>query len=131
MADAKDTPKDVAVADRALEPYWAAARDGRLLLKRCQDCGKLHYYPRAHCPFCLSDRCEWVEASGAGTIYSWSVERRAQPPYAIAFVTLAEGPTLLTNIVDCDLDGLAIGQPVTLRFEERDGAPTPVFRPAG
>jgi len=131
MADAKDTPKNVAVADRALEPFWAAAREGRLLLKRCQDCGKLHYYPRAQCPFCLSDRGEWVEASGAGTIYSWSVERRAQPPYAIAFVTLAEGPTLLTNIVDCDLDGLAIGQPVVLRFEERDGAPTPVFRPAG
>lgn len=126
MTDAKATP----VTDRALEPYWAAAREGRLLLKKCLDCGRTHYYPRALCPFCLSDRGEWVEASGEGTIYSWSVERRAQPPYAIAFVTLAEGPTLMTNIVDCDFDGLAIGQRVTLAFEERDGAPAPVFRPA-
>ena len=119
------------VADVALEAYWDAARAGRLLLKRCRACGKPHYYPRAQCPFCLSADCEWVEASGAGTIYTWSVERRAQPPYAIAFVTLAEGPTLLTNLVDCDFDGLAIGQPVTLAFDLRDGQPVPVFRPAG
>ena len=125
MANAKDT----LVADRALEAYWAAAREGRLLLKKCRDCGKTHYYPRALCPFCLSDNAEWVQAKGEGTIYSWSVERRAQPPYAIAFVTLAEGPTLMTNIVDCDLDGLAVGQPVTLAFETREGQPAPVFRP--
>ena len=47
-----------------------------------------------------------------GTIYSWSVERRANPPYAIAFVTLAEGPTMLSTIVDCDLDAIRIGQAV-------------------
>ncbi|MGE3774968.1 MAG: Zn-ribbon domain-containing OB-fold protein, partial [Gammaproteobacteria bacterium] len=80
------------VADVALEPYWAAAREGRLLLKRCRACGQTHYYPRAHCPFCLADDGEWIEASGVGAIYSWSVERRGQPPYAIAFVMLAEGP---------------------------------------
>lgn len=118
------------VADVALEPYWAAAREGRLLLKQCEDCGRTHYYPRALCPFCLSGNGHWVEASGDGTIYSWSIERRAQPPYAMAFVTLAEGPTLMTNIVDCDLDALAIGQRVRLAFEEREGAPVPVFRPA-
>lgn len=117
------------VADVALEVYWAAAREGRLLLKRCRACDKTHYYPRAQCPFCLADEGEWIEASGAGTIYSWSVERRAQPPYAIAFVTLAEGPTLMTNIVDCDLDGLAVGQRVRLVFDTRDGQPVPVFRP--
>ncbi|HMM77911.1 MAG TPA: Zn-ribbon domain-containing OB-fold protein [Gammaproteobacteria bacterium] len=116
--------------DLALAPYWAAAREGRLLLKRCRACGKTHYYPRALCPFCLADEGEWIEASGLGTIYSWSVERRAQPPYAIAFVTLAEGPTLMTNIVDCDLDGLAVGQRVRLAFDTRDGRPVPVFRPA-
>lgn len=126
MADAKDNP----IADAALEPYWTAAREGRLLLKKCRDCGRTHYYPRALCPFCLSDQGEWIEASGEGVIYSWSVERRAQPPYAIAFVTLAEGPTLMTNIVDCAFDSLAIGQRVTLGFEERDGVPAPVFRPA-
>lgn len=127
MADGND---DAAIADTALEPYWAAARAGRLLLKRCTACAKVHYYPRPICPFCMSAETEWLEASGAGTVYSWSVERRATPPYAIAFVSLPEGPTILSNLVDCDLDAIAIGQAVKLVFETRDGQPLPMFRPA-
>lgn len=125
-----DKSKDAFSADVALEPYWQAAREGRLLLKLCRGCGKTHYYPRPLCPFCMSSDTEWTEASGEGSIYSWSVERRGTPPYAIAFVALPEGPTLLTNIVDCDLDTLAIGQKVKLAFETRDEQPVPVFRPA-
>ena len=127
MADAKN---EAFSADVALEPYWAAAREGRLLLKRCRGCGKTHYYPRPICPFCMSADTEWREASGAGTIYSWSVERRATPSYAIAFVALPEGPTILTAIVDVDLDTIAIGQKVKLGFETREGQPVPVFSPA-
>ena len=126
MAESKT---DAFAADAALEPYWAAARDGRLLLKHCRSCDKTHYYPRPLCPFCMSADTEWREAVGIGTIYSWSVERRATPPYAIAFVTLAEGPTMLSAIVDCDLDAIAIGQSVRLGFETRDERPVPVFRP--
>lgn len=122
------TKQDAMSADLALEPYWAAAREGKLLLKHCRSCGKTHYYPRPLCPFCMSAETAWVEAAGDGIIYSWSVERRATPPYAMAFVTLAEGPTLLTNIVDIDLDTLAIGQSVKLGFETREGQPVPVFR---
>jgi uncharacterized protein len=125
-----DKKKDTFTADLALEAYWEAARAGRLLLKQCADCGKTHYYPRPLCPFCMSSNTQWREASGEGTIYSWSVERRATPPYAIAFVTLPEGPTLLSNVVDCDLDSLAIGQKVKLAFEIREDQPVPVFRPA-
>lgn len=124
-------PKEnVVVADRAMAPYWEAARAGRLLLRRCSACSELHYYPRPLCPFCLSSEGEWVEASGEGVIYSWSVERRANPPYAIAFVTLREGPTLMSNIVECDLDGLSVDQAVRLQFEDREGQPVPVFKPA-
>ncbi len=115
--------------ETALTRYWEAARQGRLLLRRCVACGRIHYYPRAHCPFCLSADGTWLEAAGTGTIYSWSVERRADPPYAIAFVTLDEGPTLMTNIVDCDLEALAIGQRVSLIFVLREGRPVPVFTP--
>jgi len=125
-----DKKKDAFSADVALEAYWEAARGGRLLLKNCGACGKTHYYPRPLCPFCMSSDTQWLEASGEGTIYSWSVERRGTPPYAIAFVALPEGPTLLTNIVDCDFDALAIGQKVKLGFETRDDLPVPVFRPA-
>ncbi len=69
-------------------------------------------------------------ASGKGVIYSYSVMRRVDPPFAIAYVTLAEGPTMMTNLVDCDLNALAIGQAVTLVWKpSADGTPVPCFRP--
>ena len=115
------------VADEALAPYWQAAADGKLLLKRCCDCGETHYYPRPICPFCMSDNTEWLEASGNGKIYSWSVQRRPEPAFVIAFVTLDEGPTILTNLVDTDFDDIEIGQAVALKFEVRDEQAVPVF----
>ena len=95
------------------------------MIKQCAACGKAHHYPRSICPFCFSDRTEWTEASGKGTIYSYSVMRRAPVPYAIAYVTLPEGPTMLTNIVDCDFDKLKIGQAV------KRGVQADRRRPAG
>lgn len=111
------------------KPYWDAAAQGRLKYKRCQACDQPHFYPRALCPFCFSDRTEWVESAGGGTIYSYSVHRRGTPvPYAIAYVTLDEGFTMLTNLVDCDFDALAIGQRVRLVFKPaEDGAAVPMF----
>ena len=114
------------------EPFWAAAREGKFLVRRCTACGRTHWYPRAVCPFCFSDRTEWREGSGRGTIYSFSVMKRAPEPYAVAYVTLEEGPTMMTNIVDCDFDRLAIGQAVRVTFRptQGDGPPYPQFRPA-
>jgi uncharacterized OB-fold protein len=113
------------------KPFWDAAAAGTLLLKRCEACAEPHYYPRAICPFCGSDRTTWIEASGRGTIYSYSVFRRAPVPYAIAYVTLEEGPTMMTNIVDGDLDAIRIGQRVRVRFTPTDGGPpVPMFAPA-
>lgn len=112
------------------EPYWAAAKQGRLLLKKCSDCGELHFYPRAICPSCLSGNTEWVAASGRGTVYSYSIMRRAAAPYAIAYVTLDEGVTMMTNIVDCDPGAIAIGQAVEVTFRATEGGHAlPVFRP--
>ena len=113
------------------EAFWTAAGEGRFMLKTCKDCGRAHWYPRAICPFCCSEATEWTPASGNGTIYSYSVMRRVPEPYAIAYVTLAEGPTILSNVVDCDLDAIAIGQAVTVVFRPSDGGPpVPMFKPA-
>ena len=110
------------------QPFWDAAAQGRLLVRTCTACGQAHHYPRTLCPFCWSDRTEWREASGRGVIYSFSVMRRAAAPYVIAYVTLAEGPTMMTNIVDADPDALAIGQAVRVVFRQSDGGPpVPVF----
>jgi uncharacterized OB-fold protein len=113
------------------QAYWDAAKEGRLLIRKCNACGELHFYPRTICPFCMSDRTEWREASGKGVVYSYSVMRRAPVPYAIAYVTLEEGVTMMTNLVDCDFDRLSIGQGVRVVFKPSDGGPpVPMFTPA-
>jgi uncharacterized OB-fold protein len=113
------------------QPFWDAANAGKLLLKKCQACGKLHYYPRARCPQCLSDKTEWVEAVGRGKIYTFAIVRTGPVPYVTAMVTLDEGITMLTSIVDCDMDRLAIGQAVRLVFKPSEGGQAvPMFTPA-
>lgn len=109
-------------------PFWEAAKEGRFLVKHCKDCGCAHWYPRAFCPFCSFGETEWRESAGTGEIYSYSIQRRGTPvPYAIAYVTLDEGTTLITNIVDCDLDRLSIGQRVKIRWTPTAEGEPPAF----
>ncbi|WP_137920837.1 Zn-ribbon domain-containing OB-fold protein [Hydrogenophaga sp. 2FB] len=127
----QDRPLKAPMVDAATEAFWRGAAEGRLLIKQCTACGKPHWYPRSLCPYCMSERLEWRPSAGLGTIYSVSVTRRAGPtPYAIAYVRLDEEVTLLTNIVDCDLDSLRIGDRVKLCFKPaEDGQPIPMFTP--
>ena len=118
-------------ANPETRPFWEAAADGRLLIGKCRSCGKPHYYPRAICPLCGSDATELIQASGHGAVYSYSVMRRVPVPYALAYVTLDEGVTMMTNIVDCDLDAIRIGQRVRVAFKPSEGGPpVPMFTPA-
>ena len=112
--------------------FFDAAAAGKLVLKFCLDCKEFHYYPRTLCPFCFSGNTQWRDAKGAGTIYTYSVLRRGVPePYCIAYVTLEEGVSMLTNIVDCDLDAVKIGMQVKVVFKPTDGGPpVPMFTPA-
>ena len=113
------------------KPFWDAATEGRFLIKRCTACGKAHWYPRSICPYCFSDKTVWESSPGEGVIYTYSVMYRSPTgPYAIGYVTLNEGPAVLTNFVDCDLGALAIGQKVKVRFQPTEGGPpVPVFSP--
>jgi uncharacterized OB-fold protein len=114
------------------EPYFQAAGEGKLLLKKCNQCGQHHHYPRAICPFCWSDKVEWTQAKGTGEIYTYTVTRRGGPvPYCIAYVQLDEGPRMMTNIVDTDLDTIKIGQKVKVVFKKTEGGQSvPCFAPA-
>ena len=101
------------------------------MLGSCKSCSKPHWYPRAICPHCFSDQTELSEAKGTGEVYSFSVMKRAKISYAIAYVTLDEGPKMMTNIVDTDLDAITIGQKVKVVFKESEnGTPVPMFTPA-
>jgi uncharacterized OB-fold protein len=113
-------PTTAPTQGRETKPFWEALADDRLVLPRCDDCGHVVWYPRQFCPMCHTMGVSWFDASGRGTIYSFTVVRQAygewKPfvPYVIAYVELQEGPRVLTNIVDCDVESVAIGDQVEL-----------------
>jgi uncharacterized OB-fold protein len=129
--------RPVPIADPLTEPYWQGAKAGRFLLPRCRDCGAWHFYPKSRCPACASTALEWSQASGRGQVYSFTVVHRApspafaaELPYCVAVVALDEGPHLMTRIVDCAPDTVAIGLRVKVRFAAvDDSVALPVFSP--
>jgi len=107
---------DLPTPDAETEPFWDAAKDGKLLIKKCNACNEFHFYPRPFCPKCWSDDVEWYEASGRATLYTWSVVHRndlppfhERVPYVAAVVDLDEGPRMMTNVIECEFDALEIG----------------------
>ncbi len=123
--------RDIAAIARQPEsqPFQKAAAEGRFTLPRCADCGRWHWYPRALCPFCFSDNVAWQDASGVGSIYTYTVMRRAKPAYAVAYVQLEEGPKMMTNIVGTDFDSIRIGMRVSVLFQPAgNGTLVPMFR---
>lgn len=123
--------------DFVSEPFWTAAREGRFVLRRCLDCGRAHHYPRSVCPHCWSERLEWIDAVGGGRLYTFSIVFRndlppfgEQVPYVAAVVELDEGPRVMTRVVDCDPDELAVGMELEVTFRPLDeDFDVPVFRP--
>ncbi|MET7681456.1 OB-fold domain-containing protein [Streptomyces sp. NPDC005423] len=121
---------DLPEADAFTRTYWAAAAEGRLLVRRCAECGRAHHYPREFCPHCWSTSVTWETASGRATLYTWSVVHRndlppfdERVPYVAAVVDLAEGPRMMTEVVG-GAHALRAGMELAVAF--RDGVP--VFR---
>lgn len=119
-------------------PYWDAIQRGELYLQRCDDCRSWVFYPSRWCRACYSSRLTWTRCAGKGVIYSYSIVHyppspafAADVPYVLAIVELAEGPRLMTNLVNCPLEEVAVGLPVRLCCEERAGGfKVPQFEPA-
>lgn len=110
-------------------PFWEAANREQLLLRRCLDTGKAFFYPRDHSPFTGSAATDWVVASGNATLYSFSYSGRDDEAYCIAYVTLDEGPTML-SVIECDdPQQLRIGHRLEVAFAPTpNGQKIPVFR---
>jgi len=109
-------------------PYWNAARDKRLVVQCCQGCGHLQFFPRPFCLKCASERIDWQEVTGEGTIYTFTINHRApnafmkeRLPYAVAIVDLDEGVRMMANIVNSDLAAIEIGKRVKVVFERVSG----------
>ncbi|HEV2008163.1 MAG TPA: Zn-ribbon domain-containing OB-fold protein [Burkholderiales bacterium] len=131
------TERPVPTPDAATAPYWSAAHERRLVMPRCLDCSRYHFYPRTLCPHCGSARLEWSECSGRGTVYSYTIVHRAPSPafaadvpYVVAVVEIDEGLRLMTNVVGCAPDTVRIGMKVGVTFRQvADDVTLPVFEP--
>lgn len=116
--------------------FWDGARAGELRLQRCDDCDHVYFPPRPFCPSCSSRAVTVFAASGRGALASYVINERPHPafdgPYAIALVALAEGPRMMSNIVDCEQtpEALELDMPLQVKFEKlSEDISLPVFAP--
>jgi uncharacterized protein len=119
--------------------FWDGLKDGKFLLRRCDSCQTVIWYPRKFCPNCGSIESTWFESSGKGSIYTYTIVHRsmlpdwaASGPYVIAYVELEEGPRIMTNIVNIDPESVTVGAPVQVVYTTTDdGSALYRFEPAG
>jgi uncharacterized protein len=119
-------------------PYWEGLAQRRLVLQRCADCGRIRHYPQPMCPACHSLAADWVEASGAAMVHSWTVAHhpfhpafRAELPYVLVTADLPEGVRLLAQLRDAGAEALRPGLELRIDFEDNgEGLTLPILRPA-
>ncbi len=123
--------------DHASRHYWQSAAEGRLVVQRCADCGQFQFYPRSLCASCAG-MPEWVDASGRGTLHTFTVIRQNRSeafaglsPYAVGIVELEEGVRMMSNIVECDVGALQVGMALeVVILKAADDVGLPFWRPA-
>jgi len=124
MSQATEYSKPLPRPTLISKPFWDGLREEKLLVQRCRSCGRLQHYPRPHCIVCLSQELEWAPMSGKGTVYSFTIVRRAahpafaaDVPYVLAVIELQEGPHVTGNVVGTPPEAVRIGMPVTAVFD--------------
>ncbi len=118
-------------------PYWQHAKDNKLDLPYCGECDASFYYPRLWCPACFNQDISWKQLSGKGTVYSYSViyqsplpSYQEDLPYVLAIIELDEGPRMMANVLNCDVDKVRVDMAVEVVFEARGDMKIPQFQPA-
>jgi len=136
MLEATTVQKPVPVPDAASLPFWEAAKQRRLVVQHCDECGTDQYPPDLICRHCQSDRLSFVEATGKGSVYTFAVYTRSfmagfEAPYVLALIDLDRPAVrMMTNIVDTPIESIMVGMPVEVTFEERGDWVVPQFRAA-
>lgn len=119
------------------EIYWEGCRNHSLLIQKCSDCGQYQFYPRIMCTKCMSREVKWLQATGRGKVASYTIIHRAiskayqeEVPYVVALVELEEGPTMMSNIIQCEPKDVVIGMEVEVIFEDwSEKVSIPKFQP--
>ena len=134
MAEAKRPQPTLDEADTG--PFWEATKQHELRYQVCDDCGGVVFYPRRHCPHCMSMKLSWKTSRGEGAIYTYTIIRqighpafRELAPYVVAWIDLDEGFRMMSNVVGVDVDNVHIGQRVRVTWEDQDGVSLPLFTP--
>ncbi len=117
--------KPIPVPDHVTAKFWEAARQHKLLIQSCLECGARQYIPQPYCRSCLSENIEWTEASGRGKIYSYTVIYRPPSlifqedvPYTVALVELDEGVRMMSNIIEVKPEDVRAGMAVEVVFDD-------------
>ena len=134
MVEAKRPQPTLDEADT--RPFWEATKQHELRYQVCDDCGGVVFYPRRHCPHCMSMKLSWKTSRGEGAIYTYTIIRqighpafRELAPYVVAWIDLDEGFRMLSNVVGVDAGSVRIGQRVRVTWEDQDGVSLPLFTP--
>lgn len=138
-APATDEPQRIEPPiSRVSTPFWDATREKRLVLQHCTTCDRAVWFPRVACPHCSAPDLEWRDASGHGTVYAVSVQYRAaaaqlkdRVPYAVALIDLDAGVRMMSNVVGCHAESVAVGDAVKAAWEPlSDGRHLLIFEQA-
>jgi len=131
-------PRPLPVPTPETQAFWDGCAQGELRLQKCDACARTYFPPRAFCPKCSGRKVTTFKASGKATLYSYVINHRPRPdfgtdPHSIAVVTLAEGPRMMTNIIDCPQtpEALQLDMALEVSFEKAsETISLPKFRPA-
>ncbi|MFT5098949.1 MAG: putative OB-fold protein [Candidatus Azotimanducaceae bacterium] len=136
MADKSKIPVPIPTPETV--HFWEGAKNGELLLQKCDDCAHAYFPPRPFCPVCASKKVSVYQASGRGFLYSYVINERPHPafdgPYSIAIVQLEEGPRMMTNVVNVNQtpEALQLDMPLEVIFESlNEDISLPYFQPVG
>jgi len=133
----EDMKKPLPIPTKWSQPFWDAAKQHRLVLKKCGKCGFIDHPPYLYCTSCHADEHEWIEASGKATLAAYAINVFGVPfpfwddlPYVVALIDLQEGPRMISNIVECDHDKLENGMELEVLFDDVSGEISlPKWRP--
>ena len=125
MATAYSKPVPRPLNPEWTKPFWEAAKRHELVMPRCKTCDQLFFYPRSECPRCLSDHVEWMKVSGRGHLHTYTgvyqpanAAFRDDTPYIYVVVQLNEGPRMVSNIVQCEIEAVSVDMPLEAVFDD-------------
>lgn len=121
-------------------PFWTGAREGKLVMQKCQSCGTIDFFPKPWCVECGKRERDWVEVGKTGTVYSHTAASlvmmnlpgwKEELPVILCLVDLDDGPRMYAQLTGCSPEEVRIGMRVEAYFEKiSEEAGIPKFRPA-